>query len=99
MHPSRNASVKRPIVRLEAGGARARRGTYDRRLGTSVGIPARVPDNRSARAIYAVLLSDEASRTRVQAALREEGVPTATYYPGTMTAPACRCRTTWPGAS
>ena len=59
---------------------------YDRRLGREglgnlVAIPARVPDSRSAWAIYAVLLPDEATRTRVQAGLREQGVPTAIYYP------------------
>jgi len=54
---------------------------YDRRLGNLVTIPARVPDSRSAWAIYAVLLPDEATRIRVQAALRDLGVPTAIYYP------------------
>ena len=54
---------------------------YDRRLGNLVVIPARVPDSASAWAIYAVLLPDEAARTRLQAALRDAGVPTAIYYP------------------
>ncbi len=54
---------------------------YDRRLGNAVVIPARVPDSASAWAIYAVLLPDEAARTRLQAALRDAGVPTAIYYP------------------
>ena len=31
--------------------------------------------------IYAVLLHDEAQRTQVQTRLREDGVPTAIYYP------------------
>jgi UDP-2-acetamido-2-deoxy-ribo-hexuluronate aminotransferase len=56
-------------------------GVYDRRLGNAVAIPARVPDSVSAWAIYAVLLPDEATRTRLQAALRDAGVPTAVYYP------------------
>lgn len=56
-------------------------GIYDRRLGNVVTIPARVPDSVSAWAIYAVLLPDEATRTRVQSELREQGVPTAIYYP------------------
>lgn len=61
-------------------------GIYDRRLGHKglgnlLDIPARVPDSRSAWAIYAVLLPDEAARTRVQAGLRDQGVPTAIYYP------------------
>ena len=54
---------------------------YDRRLGNAVTIPARVPDSASAWAIYAVLLPDGDTRTRLQAALREQGVPTAIYYP------------------
>ena len=56
-------------------------GIYDRRLGNLVQIPARVPDSVSAWAIYAVLLPDEATRTRLQAGLRGAGVPTAIYYP------------------
>jgi UDP-2-acetamido-2-deoxy-ribo-hexuluronate aminotransferase len=55
--------------------------TYDRRLGNLLEIPARVPDSTSAWAIYAVLLRDEAQRSAVQARLREDGVPTAIYYP------------------
>ena len=54
---------------------------YDRRLGNVVGTPARVPDSGSAWAVYSVLLPDGADRTRVQAALRDAGVPTAIYYP------------------
>ena len=54
---------------------------YDRRLGNAVVIPARVPNSVSAWAIYAVLLPDEATRTRLQATLRDSGVPTAIYYP------------------
>jgi UDP-2-acetamido-2-deoxy-ribo-hexuluronate aminotransferase len=54
---------------------------YDSRLGNAVAIPARVPDSTSAWAIYAILLPDTAARERVQAHLREHGVPTAIYYP------------------
>ena len=54
---------------------------YDARLGNVLRIPARVPDSTSAWAIYAVLLASEEARTRVQAALKERGVPTAVYYP------------------
>jgi UDP-2-acetamido-2-deoxy-ribo-hexuluronate aminotransferase len=54
---------------------------YDRRLGNTVTIPARVPDSVSAWAIYAVLLRDAAERERVQAALKADGVPSAIYYP------------------
>ncbi len=54
---------------------------YDEGLADRVVIPARVPDSASAWAIYAILLQDGASRDRLQAALREAGVPTAIYYP------------------
>lgn len=55
--------------------------TYDQRLGTAVVTPQRVADSTSAWAIYAILLADEAARDRVQASLRDDGVPTAIYYP------------------
>ena len=55
--------------------------TYDRRLGNAVTTPARVPDSTSAWAIYAILLKDQASRDRMQAALKAQGVPSAIYYP------------------
>lgn len=54
---------------------------YDQRLGNAVVTPKRVPDSTSAWAIYAVLLKDSAERDRVQAALKDDGVPTAIYYP------------------
>jgi dTDP-4-amino-4,6-dideoxygalactose transaminase len=56
-------------------------GIYDAALAGRVAIPARVPDSASAWAIYAILLEDTAARDRVQAQLREAGVPTAIYYP------------------
>jgi UDP-2-acetamido-2-deoxy-ribo-hexuluronate aminotransferase len=55
--------------------------TYDQRLGNAVVTPKRVAGSTSAWAIYAILLPDEATRDRVQASLREDGVPTAIYYP------------------
>jgi UDP-2-acetamido-2-deoxy-ribo-hexuluronate aminotransferase len=54
---------------------------YDQRLGNAVTTPKRVANSTSAWAIYAVLLRDEATRDRTQAALRADGVPTAIYYP------------------
>jgi UDP-2-acetamido-2-deoxy-ribo-hexuluronate aminotransferase len=54
---------------------------YDARLGDAVAIPARVPESTSAWAIYAILLPDSAARDRMQAELRDRGVPTAIYYP------------------
>src|ERR1700761_1077613 len=54
---------------------------YDGRLGNAVATPRRVANSTSAWAIYAILLRDAAARDRVQAALRDDGVPTAIYYP------------------
>jgi dTDP-4-amino-4,6-dideoxygalactose transaminase len=54
---------------------------YDAHLPSGVKVPARVPDSASAWAIYAVLLEDGTTRDRVQAALKDKGVPTAIYYP------------------
>lgn len=54
---------------------------YDERLRPVVKIPARVADATAAWAIYSVLLADSPTRSRIQAALREAGVPTAIYYP------------------
>ncbi len=54
---------------------------YDSRLGNAVATPARVADSSSAWAIYSILLADGATRERVQASLRADGVPTAIYYP------------------
>ena len=54
---------------------------YDQRLGSVLQVPARMPESASAWAVYAVLLPDGAARDRLQAALREAGVPTAVYYP------------------
>ena len=56
-------------------------GVYDQRLGNAVTTPKRVADSTSAWAIYAILLPNEAARDRTQAALRDDGVPTAIYYP------------------
>ena len=54
---------------------------YDAELPAAITRPARVPDSASAWAIYAVLLPDAATRDRLQAGLKERGVPTAIYYP------------------
>ncbi len=54
---------------------------YDRRLGNILTIPARVPNSASAWAVYAVLLPDGATRDRLQAELKQAGVPSAIYYP------------------
>jgi len=54
---------------------------YDQRLGNAVTIPARVPHSTAAWAVYSILLPEGLDRGAVQAALREDGVPTAIYYP------------------
>lgn len=54
---------------------------YDAALSGVVETPRRVPDSTSAWAIYAILLPDTAARDRMQAALKERGVPSAIYYP------------------
>jgi UDP-2-acetamido-2-deoxy-ribo-hexuluronate aminotransferase len=62
--------------------ARARiAATYSARLANAVGVPALVPDSVSAWAIYAILLPDGPTRDRLQAALKDAGVPSAIYYP------------------
>jgi UDP-2-acetamido-2-deoxy-ribo-hexuluronate aminotransferase len=54
---------------------------YDVALAGAVQIPARVPDSGSAWAVYAILLPDGAARDRMQARLKDAGVPSAIYYP------------------
>ena len=54
---------------------------YDEGLRDVVSVPARVGDSRSAWAIYAVLLPDEAARERLRSGLGAAGIPAAIYYP------------------
>ncbi len=54
---------------------------YDAHLRGVVEVPARVPGSDSAWAIYSVLLPPGTDRPRLQATMREAGVPTAIYYP------------------
>ncbi len=54
---------------------------YDARLRDILAVPARVENSRSAWAIYAVLLPDEAVRERLRTGLAAAGIPTAIYYP------------------
>ena len=49
--------------------------------GTVVLTKETLADSASAWAVYSVLLPNGAARARVQAALREAGVPSAIYYP------------------
>ncbi|MFT9216045.1 MAG: DegT/DnrJ/EryC1/StrS family aminotransferase [Acetobacter malorum] len=54
---------------------------YDAGLTEVVQVPVRVPNSKSAWAIYAILLKDPAERAPLQARLKERGVPSAIYYP------------------
>jgi UDP-2-acetamido-2-deoxy-ribo-hexuluronate aminotransferase len=54
---------------------------YDQRLGNTLVTPARVPNSTAAWAIYSVLLPEGLDRGALQTKLRENGVPTAIYYP------------------
>lgn len=54
---------------------------YDAGLADVVQVPVRVPNSKSAWAIYAILLKDPAERVPLQARLKERGVPSAIYYP------------------
>ncbi|KXV78331.1 DegT/DnrJ/EryC1/StrS family aminotransferase [Acetobacter cerevisiae] len=54
---------------------------YDAGLADVVQVPVRVPNSKSAWAIYAILLKDPAERAPLQARLKERGVPSAIYYP------------------
>lgn len=54
---------------------------YDQHLASLVQVPVRVPQSNSAWAIYAILLSDEHARTKLQNKLKELNIPTAIYYP------------------
>jgi dTDP-4-amino-4,6-dideoxygalactose transaminase len=54
---------------------------YDSAFTGGVIPPARVANSSSAWAIYAILLGNEPSRTRLQSVLKESAIPTAIYYP------------------
>ncbi|HEY1857048.1 DegT/DnrJ/EryC1/StrS family aminotransferase [Acidocella sp.] len=54
---------------------------YDTELAGLVETPARVPDSTSAWAVYSILLPNQAVRDSVQAALRDQKIASAVYYP------------------
>ncbi len=56
-------------------------GIYDEGLRGIVQTPRRVPESRSAWAVYAVLLPGSAERAAAQAALQAAGIASAIYYP------------------
>ncbi|MFT8418093.1 MAG: DegT/DnrJ/EryC1/StrS family aminotransferase [Acetobacter sp.] len=69
-------SFKDELARRDAIAAQ-----YDAGLGGCVQVPVRVADSVSAWAIYAILLASTAERDALQARLKEQGVPSAIYYP------------------
>jgi UDP-2-acetamido-2-deoxy-ribo-hexuluronate aminotransferase len=72
---------KLPLLEGElAARARAAR-WYAERLGPPVVLPKEPPGSESAWGIYSILLPDAGARDRVQAALRNDGLPSAIYYP------------------
>ena len=82
---------------------------YDTELAGLVEIPARVPDSTSAWAVYSILLPTPRLRDAVQAALRDQKIASAVYYPRALhqqpayaaatTGPKCRWRKNWAHAS
>lgn len=69
-------SFKDELARRDAVATR-----YDLGLVECVQVPVRVADSRSAWAIYAILLESSAERDALQARLKNNGVPSAIYYP------------------
>ncbi len=54
---------------------------YDTQLAGAVATPARVPDSKSAWAVYAILLTDNMAREHARSALQRAGIGHAIYYP------------------
>ena len=54
---------------------------YDQALADVMRVPARVPESRSAWAVYAVLLNNTAERNALQTHLNTQAIATAIYYP------------------
>jgi len=57
---------------------------YDSGLGGSVSTPQLAAENTSSWAQYTITLTPGTDRGKVQAALKEKGIPTAIYYPKGM---------------
>lgn len=72
---------KVPLLEDELAARARAAGWYAERLRPPVAVPAVPPGYESAWGIYSILLPDAAARDRVQAALREAGLPSAIYYP------------------
>lgn len=72
---------KLPLMEQELAARTRIAGWYAEQLGDHVVVPRERPGAQSAWGLYTVILPDGATRKRVQAAMKERGVPSAIYYP------------------
>lgn len=72
---------KLPLMEQELAARTRIAGWYAEQLGDHVVVPRERPGAQSAWGLYTVILPDSATRERVQAAMKERGVPSAIYYP------------------
>jgi UDP-2-acetamido-2-deoxy-ribo-hexuluronate aminotransferase len=73
--------AKLEVFEAEMAMREAVAGIYDEGLRDILEIPFRVPESRSAWAVYAVLLPDAASRDAALDRLKAAGIASAVYYP------------------
>jgi UDP-2-acetamido-2-deoxy-ribo-hexuluronate aminotransferase len=72
---------KLPLMEQELASRARIAGWYAERLTNHVVVPRERPGAQSAWGLYTVILPDTATRERVQAAMKDRGVPSAIYYP------------------
>lgn len=72
---------KLPLLEQELASRARIAGWYAERLSGHVVVPKEHPGAQSAWGLYTIILPDSATRDRVQAAMKERGVPSAIYYP------------------
>jgi len=72
---------KLPLMEQELAARTRIAGWYAEQLGEHVVVPREHPGAQSAWGLYTVILPDSATRERVQAAMKDRGVPSAIYYP------------------
>ncbi|MBC9206282.1 DegT/DnrJ/EryC1/StrS family aminotransferase [Roseomonas aerophila] len=72
---------KLPLMEQELAARTRIAGWYAEQLGEHVVVPRERPGAQSAWGLYTVILPDSATRERVQAAMKDRGVPSAIYYP------------------
>lgn len=73
--------AKLPLLQDELTARRRLAAHYGSRLSGHVTVPNAPEGMESAWGLYTVQLPDDATRTRVQAAMQARGVPSAIYYP------------------